>query len=167
MKYLQSLIIVVIFSCSAHQEYVIKTEPDGSKILVGHITREILFSQNPEWSLGLEYYRPDQAVINSLRQVNKMIRVEIFLGTWCGDSRREVPHFLKIADQLEGMIFEHIEIWGVDRQKTIPGSRLPEKRNIKYVATFIFYDDDREIGRIVEQPKGKLESDILSILLEN
>ena len=167
MKYLLLLLLVVIFSCAPKSEFIKPIESDGSSILVGSITREVLFKENPEWELGLKFYKPDQVIMDSLNNVTKDLSVDIFLGTWCGDSRREVPHFFKIVDELNIKLFNKIHLWALDRSKKLPASNLAEKKNIKYVATFIFYNADEELGRVVEQPQNTLESDILKIITEN
>ena len=41
----------------------------------------------------------EQDLVGMIRSTNAGVNVLVFFGTWCGDSRREVPHFLKIADQ--------------------------------------------------------------------
>ncbi len=153
MKYIISALWIFMFSCASGPDFVIKTEPDDSKMLVGQISREILFNEFPEWRLGLEYYRPDQKIIDSLKQINKSISVEIYLGTWCGDSRREVPHFFKITDDLKSSLFNDIQIWAVERNKTLPGSNLAKEKEIQYVATFIFYDGTREWGGLLNNRK--------------
>ena len=167
MKYLLLFLLVVIFSCAPKSEFIKPIESDGSRILVGSITREVLFKENPEWELGLKFYKPDKVIMDSLKNVTKNLSVDIFLGTWCGDSRREVPHFFKIVDELNIKLFNKIHLWALDRSKKLPASNLAEEKNIKYVATFIFYDANEELGRVVEQPQNTLESDILKIITEN
>jgi len=165
MKYLNLLILIVFVSCSPESSFHKKTDADGSTVLIGRIDRSLLFQEFPEWDLGLKYYRPDPAVLDSLRKISKRVSMEIFLGTWCGDSRREVPHFFKIVDELGTDLFADIQLWAVNRGKKIPDSDLADKRNIEYVATFIIYDGDNELGRIIEMPEKSLEKDILRIIL--
>jgi len=86
------------------------------------------------------------------------------MGTWCSDSRREVPRFIKILDLSE---FEQnkIQIINLNREKESPGHEEKEK-NIDFVPTFIINKNNNEIGRIVEFPIITLESDLFNILLE-
>jgi hypothetical protein len=164
MKYLTLLILIFIFSCSTGSNYIKKTDADSSVLLIGQIDRAELFRELPEWNLGLTYYRPDPVILDSLNKVTKDLSVEIYLGTWCGDSRREVPHFIKIIDALEITLFNDIKIWAVDRDKKIPDSNLAQEKDIKFVATFIIYQDNEELGRIIESPNNTLESDLLKIV---
>ena len=128
----------------------------------GLITRDSLFLQFPEWQKNMVSYEPDTMLIDSLGKDHD-IDVEIFFGTWCSDSRREVPRFFKILDESGFVQPQRVKLWAVDRSKKLK-SGLTDKRNIEFVATFIFFQDDKEIGRIVEQPDMSLEGDILKII---
>jgi thiol-disulfide isomerase/thioredoxin len=133
-------------------------------MLYGEITRQELFDEYPNWKENYDDYRPDTAYIDTLSQEYTFISVEIFLGTWCGDSRREVPRFLKIADNSNFISADSVRFFAVDRNKKLDSGRA-KKRNIKRVATFIFFHQGREFGRIVERPSGgSLEEDIVNIM---
>ena len=86
----------------------------------------------------------------------------VLLGTWCGDSRREVPRFLRIAD-MAGIPADRITLVGVDRAKK-SGDGMSDRYPVEKVPTFIFLKGGVEIGRIVETPAGTLEGDMLTIL---
>jgi thiol-disulfide isomerase/thioredoxin len=104
----------------------------------------------------------DQDLAGMICNVNGGVSFLVFLGTWCGDSRREVPHFLKIADHC-GIDTSRIRFFGLDRSKK-SGDGLTEKYHIERVPTFIFLKNGEEVGRITEKPAGTLEADMLSIL---
>jgi thiol-disulfide isomerase/thioredoxin len=87
----------------------------------------------------------------------------VFLGTWCGDSRREVPHFMRIAEK-SGMPAKRIRYYGLDRTKKSPDG-LTDAYRIERVPTFIFLVGGTEIGRIVELPRSTLEGDLFEILV--
>jgi len=88
------------------------------------------------------------------------------LGTWCGDSKKQVPRILKVLEQAE-FPNERLEIIALDRR---PGrykkSPTGEEKglNIIKVPTLIFFKNGIEINRIVERPIASLEEDILTIL---
>ncbi|MFV0530800.1 MAG: thioredoxin [Flavobacteriales bacterium] len=94
--------------------------------------------------------------------------VQIFMGTWCEDSKREVPRFMKIMDYLD-IPKSKIQLIGINDQKHAFSGQDFGKR-IQYVPTFIFYHNEfadetpTEIGRIVERPVETLEKDLLKIL---
>jgi hypothetical protein len=132
-------------------------------MLYGEITRDDLFSEFPAWQDKYDDYEPDSTVIAALSLPQPDMKVEIFLGTWCSDSRREVPRFFKAVDQSKFLQNHQIKLWAVDRDKSLE-SGLAEKRGIVSVSTFIFYKNDNEIGRIIEMPDHEnIEADLLQI----
>ncbi len=121
-----------------------------------------------EWfSKNYDQYQVKMDKLEGLKSKLKGISVTIFMATWCGDSRREVPRFLKIMNHLQ---FDNNQINIVnlflDAPKYKQSIDQEEKGlNIHRVPTFIFYKADKEIGRIVEGPMNSLEVDIAQILL--
>jgi hypothetical protein len=157
--------LFVLYGCSStgnvNSKKVFKT---GVNLLYGEISRDDLFTEFPSWKDKYDAYEPDSNVVNLISAIRKDISVEVFLGTWCGDSRREVPRFLKIADQTKFVDPTEIQMWAVDKNKNLD-SDITVKKNIEYVATFIFISKGEEKGRIVERPKSEsLEKDILAIV---
>jgi len=144
----------------------IKVLQNGEKILYGKISREQLFSYFPEWKEEYDQYTPDQSTLSQFVEQNSPITVEIFFGTWCSDSRREVPRFFKILDMSNFMPNDNVTLWAVDRQKRLDNN-LVQRKNIEFVATFIFIKNGSEIARIIETPNETLEKDLLNILLTN
>lgn len=47
------------------------------------------------FTLGFNYYKPNKAVVNELKNKGSNITVAIFMGTWCSDSQEHVLHFFK------------------------------------------------------------------------
>ena len=84
------------------------------------------------------------------------------MGTWCEDSQRETPNFIKILKQVD-FDFNNLELITVNREKITPQG-LENGLNITNVPTFIFYKDGKEINRIVEFPIESLEEDMINIL---
>lgn len=106
-------------------------------------------------------------MVNELSHLLKHKRMDIFLGSWCGDSRREVPRMIRLLKDA-GMDTSRIALIFVDnRKETYKQSPQHEEqgRDIRRVPTFILYNSrNRELGRIVESPKVSLEADMVSIL---
>jgi thiol-disulfide isomerase/thioredoxin len=112
---------------------------------------------------GYREYQPDQACMEELKETDKSaLTITIVLGTWCPDSRREVPRFMKIID-LWGFPEEKIRFIGVDINKFAPLDDY-EAMGIERVPTFIFYENNSEKGRIIEVPVSSLEVDSRDIL---
>ncbi|MGB6151235.1 MAG: thioredoxin family protein [Pricia sp.] len=133
-------------------------------MLVGEISvSELKEAPYSEWFIdGYDTYNVKDAVKDELAALLDGVHITIFMGTWCSDSQREVPHFYKILDVLE-FPFENSELVAMERDKTTP-DQLEEGLNIQRVPTFIFYKDDKELGRIVEYPITSLEADMIAIL---
>lgn len=132
---------------------------------IGPITPERALTAIPEYHERKDAYTPDETVIAMMApMITGEDRIEVFMGTWCEDSQREVPRFYKILDQLEENHGTTIPVAyvAVDRSKQRPAD-LVEGRSIDLVATFIVYRGDEEIGRIVEAPVSLLEDDLLAI----
>lgn len=144
-----------------------KVFKDGVNMLYGEISRDDLFSEFPPWLDNYNHYQPDSTVITSLSKPHPEIQIEIFLGTWCSDSRREVPRFYKTVDESGFVTSNQIKLWAVDRNKSLD-TDLAEQRGIESVSTFIFYKNETEIGRIIEMPDHEnIEADILQIVEGN
>ena len=140
-------------------------EKSQTDILVGICSRADLLNCDFANSYNEEYpaYNPNSEVMAALKDKTAGIKCVIILGTWCGDSKEQVPRFLKIMDLL-GSTFDELTIIAVDRNKDVPDMNIKDQYKIEKVPTFIFYRDDKEIGRIVETPKETLEKDLLEIL---
>ncbi len=133
-------------------------------VLTGTVDRDALTTEPYRAWFTAEYeaYGVNDSLLDSLKELLDGVAVDIFMGTWCSDSRRDVPRFYRILDHL-GLPGEQVRLVGVDSAKTSPGHE-EEGMNIHHVPTFIFYLDGVEIGRIIEFPVLTLEEDIYAIL---
>ena len=139
----------------------------GKPMLLGKITIEEL-QQEPfnEWyQMEFDGYEVDTELTNAISNPGQYT-YEVFLGTWCGDSRREVPRMKKIFSEM-GIDMSNVLIVTLDRDKISPNGEQ-EGKDIRYVPTLIVSKDNQEIGRIVESPSSEtatLESDLFEISL--
>ena len=139
----------------------------GKPMLLGKITIEEL-QQEPfaEWyQMESDGYEVDTELTNAISNPGQYT-YEVFLGTWCGDSRREVPRMEKIFSEM-GIDMSNVLIVTLDRDKISPNDEQ-EGKDIRYVPTLIVSKDNQEIGRIVESPSSEtatLESDLFEISL--
>jgi thiol-disulfide isomerase/thioredoxin len=134
--------------------------------LVG-ITSRIELQNDPYYGpvFQAEYaaYTINEEVLNELKTYLYSYQISIVMGTWCGDSQEQVPHFIKILDQLDYNT-KNLRIIGVDHQKSAEGTNV-DQLAIERVPTFIIYDAEaNEIGRIIETPTRSLEEDLLDII---
>lgn len=113
-----------------------------------------------------EAYTPSAEITASLKESLKGITIKAFMGTWCGDSKKEVPKFYKLLDEAQFPL-DRLTTVGLSREratyKQSPGGE-EEGLHIARVPTFIFYKEGKEINRFVERPIVSLEKDILQLL---
>ena len=175
-KILYILIAISFFACknekktsettATTEEMTSETEEikEELPILTGAQTREAISSAPYDSWFAPTYstYPVDREVAAEIKSLFKNVTVKIFMGTWCEDSQREVPHFYKILDAMN-VAKEDVELIAVDEEKVTP-NHLEDGFDITYVPTFIFYRNGKEINRIVESPVNSLEEDMLTIL---
>jgi tetratricopeptide (TPR) repeat protein len=146
-------------------------QPAAAKqeILYGAITKENLMAAPfDKWFItNYDTYEPNAGVVSSLKKLNtKDISVQIFLGTWCGDSKREVPRFMKVLNELSFPLqkVQIVALGGGDSLYKQSPQHEEDGKGIFRVPVFIFYKNGLEINRINEYPAFSLEKDILTIL---
>jgi hypothetical protein len=137
--------------------------PAEPGVLVGAVTREQIEAACPEWVSSEVAAAPDAEAAKALAAVPPGAEVTVFLGTWCGDSRREVPRLWKALDATGGEVPFHIRYIGVDRSKKEPAAEVSGS-GIHFVPTLIVSRDGHELGRIIEQPPHGVEKDLLALL---
>lgn len=115
-------------------------------------------------SYDFEYpaYQPDEPAVAQLKTLIKNKKITIVLGTWCGDSKLQVPRFYKVADQA-GVEAQQITLICVDESKQAEDGQT-DGLNIDRIPVFIITENDKEIGRITESPVSTLENDMVEIL---
>ena len=98
----------------------------------------------------------------------KNVEVDIYLGTWCGDSKKWVSKFVKLWDELglNRTQLKFIALYDFVEGKYKQGPNGQEKnKDIHRVPTFILKRNDKEIARIVESPNNDLETDLAQTAL--
>lgn len=177
-------LLLILNSCRAIKPAA-EVNPVASQTILPNTainTSAVNFSDQTTWLLG--YFNPDRLTIKPhsmwfneeyndyqankevmlrLREINKdSLSIKIVLGTWCPDSRREVPRFMRVLDIWE-LPYTMLTFIGVDNAKLSPVGEY-EKLTIQRVPTFIIYKNNVETGRIIENPVTSLEQDIVNIL---
>lgn len=139
------------------------------EILYGVIEKEKLKTApfDKWYTANYDGYQPDTTAIRSIKKINtKNITVQIFLGTWCGDSKREVPRFMKVLNDA-GFPMQKVDVIGVGGSDSLykqSPAHEEASKGIFRVPVFIVYRDGKEINRINEYPALSLEKDFLAIL---
>ena len=140
---------------------------DQSTWVLGYFVRgQITRPPHSEWFNKVydEYKINPEALDQILKIPLDGLSIKIVLGTWCPDSRKQVPRFMKIADAWS-FPEKMITFIGVDDAKMSPVGEY-DQLGIERVPTFIFYKNNIEAGRIIENPLTSLEQDIVNILTE-
>ncbi len=135
--------------------------------ILGYFSPE-RFTRQPhsQWyNQGYDSYEFDNGTIRKLLDMDLSdVSILVIMGTWCSDSRREVPRFMKILTAIN-FNFENVKFIGVDNTKFAPID-IFESLDIERVPTFIFFRKNIEVGRIIENPVTSLEQDMLKIFTE-
>jgi thiol-disulfide isomerase/thioredoxin len=141
---------------------------DPTTWLLGYINPgQLAREPYSEWYLkGFDDYVPNSESFNKLLDKDKTgLTIKIVMGTWCPDSRREVPRLMKVLDTWQ-FPSGKVTIIGVDNAKHSPVGEYVNL-DIQRVPTIIIYKNNIEAGRIIENPTTSLEQDIVNILTRN
>ena len=168
MKKLIIIILMLTISVIAQEKsFKIIKSKNGTKILIGICERaELQKAPFGKW-FNKEYdsYTPEFPNKNDLQIGIKKYNISIVMGTWCPDSRKEVPRFYKILDSLK-FPESQLKLITVNRMKKGIAQET-DGLNIQRVPTFIFYKDGKEVGRIIEHPSfDRLEDDVQKMVFE-
>jgi cyclophilin family peptidyl-prolyl cis-trans isomerase/HEAT repeat protein len=128
----------------------------------GVVERLMVEAEHPEFRVSGREVEPDPAVCERLTQVPPGARVDVYFGTWCGDSRREVTRFWNALDHMPRVPFE-LHYVAVDRSKQEPAELLLGV-GLRYVPTFVVSRQGREVGRVVESAPEGIEKALLDLL---
>ena len=160
-------IFVLMSVCVFAQETntVVQDSSSGKPMLIGFVTKDAFKDTSFSWWFDSEYnnYETDTVSARLFMDKVKDFSVTIIMGTWCSDSRREVPRFLRILDVLNFNSSAGLKIICVDSDKKGKGNEA-DGLNIELVPTFIISHKGKEIGRIIESPKSSLEKDLLGMI---
>lgn len=128
---------------------------------VGETTRDWIVQHHPNWAAE-HGAKPNPAAAKSLAGVPPGARVDVYLGTWCPDSHREVTRFWRALDVAGDVPFA-VEYVGLDRNFEAGDVDL-QKVNVVAVPTFVVIRDGEEVGRVVETSVEGIETDLGTLL---
>lgn len=139
-------------------------EKSGKPMLIGYCNRIAFNDTSFAWWYNSNYqtYSLDQDTVKLLKATLNSYNILTILGTWCSDSKREIPRLYKILDSTN-YDFSKLKLISVGRDmRDITGE--VSALDVKFVPTIIFYKNGIELGRIVESAQGTLEGDIFRII---
>ncbi|WP_339697677.1 thioredoxin family protein [uncultured Roseivirga sp.] len=169
MKPLFSLLFTFFILSTTAQEVTIYKNQEGESHLAGKFPVEYLQQD----STYRQWFNKNYAEFtvekgnDKWKKALKNTQVDIYLGTWCGDSQKWVPSFLKLWDEL-GLDRKQLSFTALydGEEKYKQGPNEEEKgKKIHRVPTFIFNNNGEEYARIVETPRNDLKTDLAQIAL--
>ncbi|MDN3596772.1 thioredoxin family protein [Zunongwangia endophytica] len=107
-------------------------------------------------------FSPKEDAMATIKENINDYEIKIFMGTWCGDSKRETPRFFKILDEAN-YDMSNLEAVAVDYSKSTP-EKYEAEVDLNRVPTMIFYKNGKEVNRFVEFAQESLEEDIAKIV---
>ena len=161
-------LIILLTGCSSKQQKPLPMKSvkatSGEMILLGKINKANLqvSTLTPWFNQDYQRISIDAKWSENVKPYLKGLRVKIFMGTWCEDSQREIPHFFKLLQALE-FDQKHVDMYAMSEEKTTP-ENYERGWEIYNVPTIIFLKYGNEINRFVEFPVNSLESDITKII---
>jgi hypothetical protein len=129
---------------------------------LGPLTKDQILEACPDWQAVAAAYSPDPAALDNLRSLSREVAIEVFLGTWCSDSKDHVAEFFKVLELADTPLLRAVYV-GVPED----GARRALYFHgliIEKIPAFVVAVDGREVGRIVEHPKASVEADLVAIL---
>ncbi len=169
-KYFSAAITAaILFSCSPKMQLSKNeiTDASGNKMLLGVCSKKMLTAvPYSEWfTKNFDNYTIDTNTASQLKDKLKGKTFTIFMGSWCGDSKREVPRIYKLLQHC-GVTETQVQLVMVSNSDSAyKQSPTHEERglNIHHVPTLIVYSNNTEAGRIIESPVQSWEKDLLAI----
>src|SRR5262247_2586861 len=89
------VVLAILFSAIAGAAEEPKKEGQEESVVIGPTSREQIEAAVPDWVQAEVEAQPNVEAARGLAAVPSGAEVTVFLGTWCGDNRREVPRFWK------------------------------------------------------------------------
>ncbi len=100
-------------------------------------------------------YKPQADAITALAKADSF-ELRVFMGMWCHDSQRLVPRLLSLQEKLP---IRKFEIVALDTTRRDPQG-LAAAAGVRALPVVQVLRNGKELGRIVEKPKTRLELDL-------
>ncbi|MBX3044931.1 MAG: hypothetical protein KIT33_09730 [Candidatus Kapabacteria bacterium] len=135
-------------------------------ILLGQCSVNDWFSETGWNIVAAESYQTDKIQIDRIKELVNTgdISFVIIAGSWCGDTKSELPKLIKIFDECNIDSVQY-RIIGVGRDKKITDTDI-DNIEIKLVPTLLIYKELELVGKIEEFPEYSWEQDIVIVLEE-
>jgi thiol-disulfide isomerase/thioredoxin len=135
-------------------------QPETIEHFVGEISEQQLLADYETFSQSYNTYEISAEQKTQIKSWPAELTIDVYFGTWCPDSQREVPRLLKALQFNEQV---HVSLIALDFKKSDPKG-LAKNAAVTHTATFVVKVSGNEIGRIVEKPKTNLVEDINTMI---
>jgi hypothetical protein len=150
--------VVLVLTTTATGVHAQNQEP----MALGVVGINEVLKEYPIFNRYKTAYKPDAGAVDFLKAYRQQVAVKVFLGTWCIDSIRNEPAYLKVKDMLGDANFKTTYI-GVNRERS-DGAGMARAYNVTTSPVFVFEIDGKEVGRITRRPNKSIEEDLVEIL---
>ncbi|WP_340154246.1 hypothetical protein [uncultured Winogradskyella sp.] len=170
---ISTIIIALLFTFQTNAQQLNKeiSEEGETPFLLGKIDKKGLEGENYKSWFTPNYndYKTNSELINTISSELKNYTITLFMGTWCGDSKQEVPKLYKVLEACH-FPMDQLTVIAVSRKLDMYKQSPQHEEaglNIHRVPTIIFYKYGKEVNRIVEHPIETFEEDIQNIITTN
>jgi len=150
---LSTILTITLLGCGS-------TPAPGPRFTLGKMESDTLFNNHQQFLNNYQSAQITEAERALVESWPSDIEFNVYFGTWCHDSEREVPKLLKLLSYNKTLT---ISLIGLDYKKTEPNGGA-KANGVQFTPTIIVTRAGKELGRIVEQPAVSLVSDIHQII---
>jgi thiol-disulfide isomerase/thioredoxin len=150
---LVNFLLVTVSACA-------NTDVEKNTMSLGEVSPQQLMADHKSFQHSYQSFKLSAVEVEEIKHWPSDLHIDVYFGSWCHDSQREVPRFLKIMGEKPTLSHRLI---GLDYDKSEPNGSA-KKHDISYTPTFIVYQNSKEIGRIIERPNVSLSADISAML---
>ena len=177
MKYFLTLILLIFLVACSHTLNNSAATTNSSNIVVNENNQTVILGNSSaklllqapfnEWYIpNYQNYQIDSSQLSALNLAFKNKRIEIYAGTWCGESKADLPKMLKLlkAASVDSTHIKLIFLNNTAAQFKQSPQHEEAGKNIVRTPTYIVYHGKKEMGRIIDSPVETFEKDLLKIL---
>jgi thiol-disulfide isomerase/thioredoxin len=137
-------------------------KPHHANDLQGSISEEQLYKAFPVFKENAATYRPDPEAVRAIAAISIPTSIIAFLGTWCFDSKTEIPALMKTLAAAHNHKLS-LELHAVDRAME-DGGTIADRFGIESVPTVIIMQNGKEVGRVKGLARDSMEMEIQRML---
>lgn len=111
-------------------------------------------------------YYVNEKTAKRLGKYLKDMDIQVFMGTWCGDSKREIPRLVRVLEvaRIDPARVNYVCVYSEPERRNMSPTQEQKGRNIHHVPTIILFKNGKEVGRLIEGPLVSLEEDLLEVV---